>query len=277
MSLVPLERGHTVAMAIDARRIRARDGLRLIRLVRVVAGNAGESSPARRKTFRLAKPVRRTREFKFIVVARTRCVIEIPDVLLKRLARNIREDAAAVDRKIRRQAHARRLKMAWKTDLVPPLRGKTGWIDNQAFQFRRGSPGDRGSDMALSGAMASLAIDSLRHVHREFSSIVHTIRAGCHFGIRVMAEHAAIGGLTAETGVRRRVVSGTHRPVSALFGIPGERQFDQLVTARTTEVASRVIAGAEPIVDCGAEGIGDFSVEADLVAFHPGDAVFSRD
>src|SRR5882757_11019570 len=60
-------------------------------LMRIVAGEAGQRSLALQKTTGLAQPVGRTRDFKFVIVAAARGVIEVKNEIFQRLAGNVRK------------------------------------------------------------------------------------------------------------------------------------------------------------------------------------------
>ena len=116
-------RRETVPVAIDARRVRSRNRLRLVRLVRIVARDARQCSVTSFEALRLSKSVGRAHELEFIVVTRARRLIEITNVRGERLARSIRENAASEDRNISRQTQAGRLQMALETHFIAPLSG----------------------------------------------------------------------------------------------------------------------------------------------------------
>src|SRR5439155_8345910 len=65
----------------------------------------------------------------------------------------------------------------------------------------------------------------------------------------VMAEHTAIRDLAAESGMLGKIVSGAHSPMPAALGIPGQRQLDQVAGHRAADVAARVAAGSEPVIN----------------------------
>ena len=72
------------------------------------------------------------------------------------------------------------------------------------------------ANMRLARSMAALAIDA------------RAKPAVCLRWIAVVAEQARVGNFAAEVRVVGPVVPGAHRPISAAFGIPTDRQLDKL-------------------------------------------------
>jgi len=79
--------------------------------------------------------------------------------------------------------------------------------------------------------MTALAIDALGQFRREHCGVIVVPGAGCAVDgercrISVVAEHAPVKNLTAETRMIGPVVTGAHSPVASHFGIPADGEFD---------------------------------------------------
>ena len=106
----------------------------------------------------------------------------------------------------------------------------------------------RGFDMSGAGTVTPLAVDAVGKFGGEYGGALHCRVTFRKRGIGVVAEHAAVGSGTAETGMRGPVIAWTHTPVASFFGIPADGQFDQLVISGAVEVGSAMVAGTDRVV-----------------------------
>lgn len=80
-----------------------------------------------------------------------------------------------------------------------------------------------------------------------------------------MTKHAIVRDDTAKVLLVAPIIAWAHRPGSAIFGIPGHWQLNELPFGRTAQVRLGVIARAENIVELLFEEVGFFSFEACLI------------
>ena len=130
--------------------------------------------------------------------------------------------------------------------------------------------------MLLTCPVTPLAIDAFGQRAGEQGRIVVIAGPAGNFGIRVVAEHAAVKHLTAETRMIGPVIAGAHAPVTAIFRVPAHREFDQLVIARAMNVADPVVARSENVVDRDIEHVDRFPVRSFLLAANVVLSVLSR-
>src|SRR5262245_56142301 len=107
--------------------------------------------------------------------------------------------------------------------------------------------------MRPSGAVTSLAIDPFRQPIRKSRAFLHRLRLSLN--ITVVAGHAPVADLAAEACVIRAVVAWAHRPVAAVPGVPGNGKFYKLSGIRPADVAPRMIAGADPVINPSFEDV----------------------
>ncbi len=117
--------------------------------------------------------------------------------------------------------------------------------------------------MPLPGAVASLAINSLRQDARENRVRTSRLVRGRALRIPVVTEHAFVGNQAPGLGVMG-IKARAHGPVSAALGIPAQWEFDQGSESCAMEVGSRVITSADDVVDLHVLDVGIASVEAGL-------------
>src|SRR5262245_20121600 len=117
--------------------------------------------------------------------------------------------------------------------------------------------------MRHSWAVTSLAIDPFRQPIRKSRAFLHLVRLS--FNIADVTGHAAVADLAAEACVIGTVVTRTHCPVAAVPGIPADGKFYQLSSFRPADVASGVIAGADPVINSSFEDVGRGPVETGLM------------
>ena len=84
--------------------------------------------------------------------------------------------------------------------------------------------------------------------------------------VPVMTEHAFVPQRAAEAIVIRLVVTRVHGPITAFFGVPSQRQLDQLVGGSPVRVGTSVIAGTYDVVNLLLHYIDFLAIEADLMA-----------
>src|SRR5580693_6202478 len=84
--------------------------------------------------------------------------------------------------------------------------------------------------------------------------------------VAVMAEDAIVGDGALAIDMVRRIVTGGHPPIAALFRIPGDRQLQQTSVGRTMQISARMNARAEEVVDLRLLDIGALAFVTDLVA-----------
>src|SRR5438477_4955948 len=119
--------------------------------------------------------------------------------------------------------------MALQADFFAALRGQAGRVDDLGAL--------RVGGVLRAGAVAALAID-------------------CGAAIVCgMAEQARRRDLAAEVGVSGAVEARTHRPMSAIPGVPAYRQLEKPAIGRLAQEAASVSAGADCIVDAGLKDV----------------------
>src|SRR5262245_12342741 len=120
--------------------------------------------------------------------------------------------------------------------------------------------------MRLPWAVTTLAIDPFRQSIRKSRVFLRRVRLS--LDITIVAGHAPVADLAAEACVIGAVVAWTHRPVAAVPGVPGNGKLYQLSRFRPADVASGVIAGADPVINPGFEDVGPGPVETDLTPLY---------
>src|ERR1035437_7677043 len=222
-------------------------------IVRIVAGGAGELPGAGQEAGRFPQTVGRTGELEFIVVAGAGRVIEMQRVFFQRLSRAVGKDTPVEARDGRGESQGGGLQVALQADFHAADGVEPGRIHDGAAHFVPRSAPLHGLDVGFSGTVTALAIDALRHALGEYGGAV-PLRRGLDFGIGVVAEHARVIDLAAETRVVRPRVSRAHAPMAAGFGVPGGGEFQQLAGRGARKVAARVVAGTNPVVQGPFEG-----------------------
>src|SRR5262245_28630123 len=125
--------------------------------------------------------------------------------------------------------------------------------------------------MRPSRAMTTLAIDPFRQSIRKSRVFLQRVRLSLN--ITVVAGHAPVADFAAEACVIWTVVAWAHRPVAAVLGVPGAWKLYQLSRFRPADVASSVIAGADPVINPGFEDVGHGPVETGLTPLYVRPAV----
>src|SRR5262245_2856660 len=125
--------------------------------------------------------------------------------------------------------------------------------------------------MRPSRAVTTLAIDPFRQSIRKSRVFLQRVRLSLN--ITVVTGHAPVADLAAEACVIGTVVAGTHRPVAAVPGVPGNGKLYQLSSFRPADVASGVIAGSNPVINPRFEDVGHGPVESGLMSLNVRPAV----
>src|SRR5215475_4058992 len=125
--------------------------------------------------------------------------------------------------------------------------------------------------MRRSWAVTTLAIDPFGQSIRKSRVFLQRVRLSLN--ITIVAGHAPVADLAAEARVIGTVVAGTHGPVAVVPGVPGNGMLYQLSSICPADVASRVIAGADPVINPGFEDVGHGPVETGLTPLNVGPAI----
>ncbi len=120
--------------------------------------------------------------------------------------------------------------------------------------------------MFAAGTVASLAINAFGQRTRVYGLRKRLVISRRDLRIPVVTEHAIVTQRAAEAVMIRTIVARVHRPVASLFGVPCERQFDQLVAGGPMHVRADVITGTQNVVDLLLQHIDLFAIEIDLVS-----------
>ncbi len=191
-------------------------------VVRVVAGHTRHLTVL--KAWRLPQPVRAAGDLELVAILtiahRCRGVVEVDERIAERPPRVIRKRRVLVAANLKWEGTARRLEVALHAhfQLPFPIQGRR--VDDGAASRVDISSAHR-IDMPLSWAMTTLAIDPFRQVASESGSspVVQELTAR----VAVMARHAPFVDDATKVEVRRPIVAGTHRPMTAAIRIPGHR------------------------------------------------------
>src|SRR5262245_11174455 len=127
--------------------------------------------------------------------------------------------------------------------------------------------------MRSSGAMTSLTIDSFRQPIRKSRVFLHRVRLGLSLNIAIVAGHTSVSDLATEARMIRAVISGTHRQIATVLGVPGDGKLYQLSSFRPTDVAASVIAGADSVINPSLEDVGRDPVKTGLMPLYVRTAV----
>src|SRR5262245_22006894 len=122
--------------------------------------------------------------------------------------------------------------------------------------------------MRSSGAVTALAIYSFRQSIRKSLAFFQRVRL--RLDIAIVAGHAPIADSAAEACMIGPVVTGTHRPVAAVPGVPGNGKLYQPSRFRPADVAPGVIAGSDPIINPCLEDVGQDRKSTRLNSSHLG-------
>src|SRR5882672_10645420 len=133
--------------------------------------------------------------------------------------------------------------MALQTDLHLPRGGQASRVHDGASYHRLRPAQPRCVRMILTRTVAALAIDAIGKAVGPPGGVLPTIGAGRDLRVTVMAKHAAVGDLAAESGMLGKVVGRAHSPMPTVFGIPRQRQLDQIAGHSAADVAASVAAG----------------------------------
>src|ERR1700691_4756234 len=111
--------------------------------------------------------------------------------------------------------------------------------------------------------MTALALDSLGQRQRVDRLGARIVMPGGDRGITVVAEHALVTDFSG--GGRIAVVEARiQRPVAAVFGIPGERKFDQRVADIAMQITADMIARSHDVIDLPFRGVFLLTAVSDL-------------
>ena len=185
--------------------------------MRIVTSGAFQFSAAFQETARLPQTVEGAYRLEFAFVPGAGGVIERDCEVYQWLAGNVREGGTVEALEHRWDAAAGGFEVALHTHLHPSL-------GSQLCRIHDASAAG-GPNMVASGAMASLAIDSLWKCSQVDRLTTRYLIGGRNVGISVMAEHALIGDKSAclrMLGVR----PGNHAPFATFVRIPAEWQFN---------------------------------------------------
>jgi hypothetical protein len=238
------------------------------RTMRIMASSAEELAfGAFEEAGRLAKPVDGVDDFELLLVARS--VIEVERVVGERLTGLVGEDASIESLNCVGKGETGGLEVALHADFE--LRGRS-----EAFRIEDGGADffllralgifERKIDVLRAGAMAAFAIDAFGQLRGEEWFHAGQILSWSDGRIGVVAEHAVVGDSAAGVGVGGVVKSGTHCPIAAVGGIPGDGQFDESVFGGAMDITAGMIAGAHDIVNLKLLYVGLATLIADLVS-----------
>ena len=148
--------------------------------------------------------------------------------------------------------------VALHADLHFALGTQTDRIHNGPAEVGRIRPA-AGNQLQVPGAgtVAALAVDPRRQFPGETAVEPKPVRGFRKGRIGVVAEHAGMGHLPAETLMVGPVVAGTHGP-ALLLGIPARRQLPQHAAGVQMEIAAGV--------DSRADDVGGLHLEDILLA-----------
>ena len=120
--------------------------------------------------------------------------------------------------------------------------GSAGGIHDGAPNLGQRFSLPHGLRMTRARPMAPLAIDPFRHRRREHAGPVYLRMSAWNRRVSIMAEHAPVRYMAAESRMLRAVVSGAHAPVASMLRIPAHGQFDQPVVARAVQVGDGMVS-----------------------------------
>ena len=195
---------------------------------RIVARGAKHFAGAFDETSRLAQAIGRTDDFEFVLAARRGCVIEVQNEILQGFTGAEGEWTVIVADYCAGEGKAGGFQMAGHADLHLAIGTEPRGIhDRLAHQILRAIRPAGEFHMPLAGAVTPFAIDTAGEragIHWFFPRLLIPDR---YLRVGVVAEHTVIGNRLAKAHVIRPVEAGIHGPVTALFGVPAQGQFDQ--------------------------------------------------
>ena len=133
----------------------------------IVAGRAGEATAAFEKALRLAQPISGTIDLKLVVMAGSRRMIEMNQVVAEGFSGSKRVHSAAESPYRLGQVTTRGLEMTLLTDIHLSFRAQSGWIDNRLSNCLDRLSATSQRDMLGTGAVAALAVDAERQAFGE--------------------------------------------------------------------------------------------------------------
>ncbi len=243
--------------------IAARRGLTPGNVVRVVARRAAQLARALQKALRSPQAIRRVRHFKILV--RARRTVKVQPEISQRLPRHIIERSASQPRNCMGQRTAGRFQMALQAHFHLPVGTKSSRIDDGGANLvARGAGSTSQCHVACSGPMTPLAIDAFRK-RSTISRLRPALALRCRNArVGVVAEHALVVDRTRRALVIQPVIAWVHRPVTAVFRVPSERQLLERIARRQVQKGARVVARAEDIIDLLLFDVGVSAVKPDL-------------
>src|SRR6202041_2469741 len=102
-----------------------------------------------------------------------------------------------------------------------------------------------GLNVVLAGPVAALAIDALGKLAGIDGLIAEPGVARRDGFVTVVAEDAVVSDGALAIDMVGRVITGSHPPVAALFGIPGDRQLQQASVGGAMQIGARMNGRAE--------------------------------
>jgi hypothetical protein len=123
-------------------------------------------------------------------------------------------------------------------------------IHNSPPQLLRSRPRRfRQPHMFAARTVASGAVDTFRQRLRVNRLRKRLLMSRRNLRIRIVTKHAIVCDRTPETLMIRPVIPRIHPPITALFGVPSQRQFHQRVAFRPMQISPRMITRPHDKVD----------------------------
>src|SRR3546814_539745 len=158
-----------------------------------------------------------------IIMARSWSLVEMKRVGRQRLPGAVRERPPIQSKNRVRQPKAGGFQMALHAPFELRFHRQLRRVQNR-FPNRSDVAAFRRFNMVAARAVASLAVNAFRDAPRETRFTADPVGSRCDFRIPAMTEYALVHDLAPEAGVVGVVVAWIHRPMAALFRVPGHGQ-----------------------------------------------------
>ena len=121
-------------------------------------------------------------------------------------------------------------------------------------------------DVSAPRAVATLAIDSLRENRRKDGKLLFVVSGSLvSLGIAVVTKQAFGGNGAMDVLLIAPIVARAHGPRAGALAVPAHREFYELALRCPVKKGSRMIAGADNVIDLLLHGVCFVPVESDSV------------
>jgi hypothetical protein len=235
-------------------------------VMRIVARRASQLTGRLLKAGGLAQSIALMSDLEFVIVSRPGSVVKKQLVVGQQLSGTIRKHASVESSQRIWQLRAGGLKVTLQANVHLALSVELARIYYGIADLRKIAARLDRFDMIATRAVASLAVNAFRDAPRKTRFAADPVGPRCDFRIPGVAEHALVQDLATEAGVVGSVVAWIHRPIAALFRVPGQRQLEDPAFWRPMQIRSRMVARPHHQINLFFDHVCFTTVETDLVA-----------